>query len=172
MVRSHRILFPVSFSNYPFAVSPTVGETDRSAQRGGNFAACYRCQQFAGFKIRASHRDARRPDPTALQPLHRQETAITIARGSNPDYIRGNEIEMMVMGARDSDGFGKGPLGQVATGILREACCPVWLEWRNGGQQSVAPAAAARICCAIDGTDRLNRFFAMPSWLRTILGAS
>jgi nucleotide-binding universal stress UspA family protein len=68
------------------------------------------------------------------------------------DYIRENEIDIVVTPARDSAGFGKGPLGRVATRIFREACCPVWLEWRKGAQQSVAPAAAARICCAIDGT--------------------
>ena len=68
------------------------------------------------------------------------------------DYIRENEIEMVVMASRDSGGFGKGPLGLVATGVLRDASCPVWLEWRNGKQQDSSPVTTPRICCAIDGT--------------------
>jgi nucleotide-binding universal stress UspA family protein len=153
MVRSHRILFPVSFSNYPFAVSPTVGELidrpnvevillhviDAGSSRASKFA--HRIEMLDALTRRHfSHCTVRRR-------LDNGSPADRIL-----DCIRENEIEMVVMPARDSDGFGKGPLGQVATRILREACCPVWLEWRNGGQQSVAPAAAARICCAIDGT--------------------
>ena len=153
MVRSHRILFPVDFSNYPFAVPTGVGELiDRP-----NVEVILLHVIDAGSS-RASKLGHRIEMLDVLTRRHFSHCTVRrrLDNGSPADrildYIRENEIEMVVMPARDSDGFGKGPLGQVATGILREACCPVWLEWRKGGQQSVAPAAAARICCAIDGT--------------------
>jgi len=153
MVSTHRILFPVDFSNYPFAVSPAVAKL---IDRPNVEVILLHVIESRAFP--ASQLAQRMQMLDVLARRHFRQCAVRrrLDNGSPADrildYISENEIEMVVMASRDSDGFGKGPLGRVATGVLRDAFCPVWLEWRNGKRQDSSSLATPRICCAIDGT--------------------
>src|SRR5690349_4644234 len=153
MLFNRRILFPVDFSNYPFAVPRAVEQL----MDGPNVEV-----------ILLHVMDAVRP--SALMLARRMEDLDLLARMhfrhckfrrrvdyGHPasrilDYIRTNDIGMAVMPARDSWGFGKGPLGHVAGQVLAEAPCPVWLEWRSTTPNQRERSSAASICCVVEGT--------------------
>ena len=152
MFSNHRILFPVDFSKRPFAVPQAAREViDRPNIEivllhvidGGVPSA-------SEFADRMEYLDllARRhfSHSVVIRRLDHGRPAERIL-----DYLHKSEIEMAVIHARESDGFGKGSLGRVANRILAEADCPVWLEWRPARHKKLAPSAAPRICCAIDG---------------------
>ncbi|HVV45439.1 MAG TPA: universal stress protein [Bryobacteraceae bacterium] len=152
MVSSHRILFPVDFSRYPFAVSTAVGDfIDRPNVEVILMHVIDADWRASGFARRIHVLDA-------LAHRHFSHCAVRrrLDNGTPADrileYIRESEVEMVVMPARDSGGFRERPLGRVASSVLREAPCPVWLEWRASAQ-STLPAPAARILCAIDAAE-------------------
>jgi nucleotide-binding universal stress UspA family protein len=155
MVARHRILFPVDFSNYPFSVSTAVGKLIDRPDTEVILSHVIDAESLSGSQLA---RRMQMLDKVVGQHFSHCTVTRRIEHGSPADrivdYIRENEIEMVVMAARDSGGFGKGPLGRVASGILRDASCPVWLEWRTGKQQEPSPVGAPRICCAIDGAQR------------------
>jgi nucleotide-binding universal stress UspA family protein len=152
MVSRHRILFPVDFSNYPFAVSPAVGAFIDRRNVEVILLHVIDAEKFPASQV---ERRIEMLDVLARRHFGHCRVRRRLDHGSPAhriqDYVRENEIEMVVVAARDSSGFGKGPLGGVAAGILRDASCPVWLDWRNGKQPKASPIAAPRICCAIDG---------------------
>lgn len=88
------------------------------------------------------------------------------------DYARNNDIGMVVLPSRDSGGFGKGPLGRVASEILREASCPVWLDWRSAGRRTTAQATTPGVCCAIDGAESAERILCEATAIADQLGAA
>jgi nucleotide-binding universal stress UspA family protein len=153
MVARHSILFPVDFSNYTFSVSPAVGKLIDRPNTEVILSHVIDAETLAGSQL---VRRMQMLDVLTRKHFSRCTVRSRLDHGSPADrileYIRENEIEMVVMAARDSGGFGKGPLGRVAGGILRDASCPVWLEWRTGKQPEASPVEAPRICCAIDGT--------------------
>jgi len=153
MVFNRRILFPVDFSKYPFAVSPAVGKL---IDRPNVEVILLHVIDAKTFPASQLGRRMQMLDVLARRHFSHCAVSRRLDNGSPADrildYIRENEIEMVVMAATDSGGFGKGPLGRVASRVLRDASCSVWLEWRNGKQQDSSRVAAPGICCAIDDT--------------------
>jgi len=152
MFFNRRILFPVDFSNHPFAVPPAIEELID----GPNVelvllhvldAVCPSASKLA-YRIDGLDLLARR---------HFRHCKVTrrVDYGQPAsrilEYIRSNDIGMVVMPARDSEGFGKGPLGRVSSQVLAEASCPLWLEWRCAAPKKRERFSAASICCAVDG---------------------
>ncbi|MEP6716904.1 MAG: universal stress protein [Terriglobia bacterium] len=153
MFSNHRILFPVDFSEHLFNVPQAVGKLldrpdvevillhviDGAAPSASKMACGLETldllarRHFNRFTVR------RRLD-------HGQPAERIL------DYIRDNEIEMVVIPARETSSFGKGSFGHVANQIVAEADCPVWLEWPAASQKKAVSPAGLRICCAIEGS--------------------
>ncbi len=151
---NRRILFPVDFSNYPFAVPPAV---EALIDDGPNVEVIL-LHVLDALRPSASRLASRMGELELLARRHfrhcrfrrRVEYGHPASRILN--YIRNNDIAMTVMPARDSGGFGKGPLGHVASEVLAEASCPLWLEWRSTSPNKGERASAASVCCAVEGT--------------------
>ena len=125
-----RILFPIDFSNFPFAVAPAVRELVDQGRTEVVVLHVVDARRSRPSKIEYGMREL-----DLLARRHFGKSAVTsrVEHGTPGsrilDYIRNNEVDLVVMPARDSGGFGKGPLGRVASEVLSEAPCPVWLEW-------------------------------------------
>ena len=153
MFFNRRILFPVDFSNHPFAVPPTV-----SALIDGPNVEVVLLHVLDGVRSSASKLTHSMDELDLLARMHfrhckfRRRVDYGQPATRILDYIRNNDIGMAVMPARDSAGFGKGPLGHVASRVLAEAPCPLWLEWRSMTPNKRERSPAASICCAVEGT--------------------
>ena len=150
---NRRVLFPVDFSNYPFAVPPVVEELID----GPNVEIVLLHVLDAG-RASASRLAYRMDGLDLLARRHFRHCKVSRrADYGEPasrivEYIRNNDIGMVVMPARDSGGFGKGPLGRVTSQVLAEASCPLWLEWRSAAQKKRERSSVASICCTVEGT--------------------
>jgi nucleotide-binding universal stress UspA family protein len=87
-------------------------------------------------------------------------------------YIRLNHIDLVVIPARGSAALHRSPLGSVADEILKEAPCPVWLDW-GAARSSLTPGMhARRVCCALELGESDEHILHEAAALTTKLGAS
>lgn len=158
MFFNRRILFPVDFSNHPFAVPPAVAQLI-----DGPNVEVVLLHVLDGVRPSASKLTSHMGELELLARVHfrhcklRRRVDYGQPASRILDYIRSNDVGMAVMPARDSGGFGKGPLGHVASQVLAEASCPLWLEWRSMSPKKSDHSSVASICCAVEGTQEDER---------------
>ena len=152
MLFNRSILFPVDFSNHPFTVPPGIEELI-----DGPNVEVVLLHVLDAVRPSASKLAGAMDQLDLLARMHfrqckfRRRVDYGQPASRILDYIRSNDIGMAVMPARDSGGFGKGPLGHVASQVLAEASCPLWLEWRSLAPNRSDRSSAASICCAVEG---------------------
>jgi nucleotide-binding universal stress UspA family protein len=153
MLFNRRILFPVDFSNHPFTVPAAV-----EALIDGPKVEVILLHVVDTVRPSASRLAGAMDQLDVLARVHfrhckfRRRVDYGQPASRILDYISSNDIGLAVMPARDSGSFGKGPLGHVASQVLSEAPCPLWLEWRSLAPNRSERSSAASICCAVEGT--------------------
>src|ERR1700682_2919381 len=107
---------------------------------------------------RGRYHDLERPmaqmEEIARNAIHAPQVRRRIERGSAVgrilQHIRLNHVDLVVIPARGSAVLHGNPLGSVADEILKEAPCPVWLDWGSARSSLTPGMHARRVCCALE----------------------
>jgi nucleotide-binding universal stress UspA family protein len=170
-----RVLFPIDFSLGCQIVAPTVRMMIELWHAEVTLLHVIEDRHWRG-----RYHDLERPmaqmDAIARSAVYAPQVCRRIERGSAASrilqYIRLNHIDLVVMPARSSAALHRSPLGSVADEILKEAPCPVWLDW-GAARSSLTPGMhARRVCCALELGDSDEHVLHEAAALTVKLGAS
>jgi nucleotide-binding universal stress UspA family protein len=148
-----RVLFPIDFSLGCQILAPTVRMMIELWHAEVTLLHVIEDRNWRG-----RYHDLERPmaqmEAIAQDAIYAPRVRRRIERGSAAgcilQYIRLNHIDLVVIPARGSTALHRSPLGSVADEILKEAPCPVWLDW-GAARSSLTPGMQARrVCCALE----------------------